>query len=193
MNRRRASFALCVVAFVWAVSACGVGAESRPRVIDRTDVPFGLTRGADGGPATTTESGSFTYTLYFVSGDQLTAVIRHARRERSATEILQELVAGPARGEAGARTRTLLQPDLSIDQVVLDGDLATLRLSGAEAARSGSQQPLAIAQLVYSATALPGVDRVRFEVDGHQAEVPRGDGTLVKRAVARDDYLEAAP
>jgi spore germination protein GerM len=43
------------------------------------------------------------------------------------------------------------------------------------------------------ATGIPGVDRVRFEVDGEPAEIPRGDGTLTNRPVGRGDYALAAP
>jgi spore germination protein GerM len=47
--------------------------------------------------------------------------------------------------------------------------------------------------MVYTATAIAGVDGVRFEVAGEPAEVPRGDGTLTGRPVDRSDYQLDAP
>jgi spore germination protein GerM len=78
--------------------------------------------------------------------------------------------------------------------VSVDQGMATVWLGDGGILRSGTaQQALGIAQFVYTATEIPGVERVRFRVGGQPAEVPRGDGTLSSRAVDRSDYPSVAP
>jgi spore germination protein GerM len=103
------------------------------------------------------------------------------------------LTRGPSPSEADAGLRSLLPPDVTIDHVRVNGRVVTVGLSGTGAVQpAGSVRALAIAQMVYTATAIPGVERVRFEVDGEPAEVPRGDGTLTNKPVGRSDYPNVA-
>jgi spore germination protein GerM len=89
---------------------------------------------------------------------------------------------------------TAIGPDVTVESVHVTDGLATVALSGEGATQSaGSDRTLAIAQLVYTATAIPGVNRVRFEVGGKTTEVPRGDGTLTSKPVHRADYGLAVP
>jgi hypothetical protein len=170
-----------------ATTACGVGAESEPQPIDRADVPFGLAeRPAD--PAAPPDA-PYSFTIYLVGDDRLRPVLRGARREPTPRAQLERLLQGPTPAEADAGLRTLLTPDVTIDRVrVVDG-VAVVTLSGTATAQpSAHERALAVAQLVYTATAIPEVQRVRFEVDGEAAEIPRGDGTLTNRPVGREDY-----
>jgi spore germination protein GerM len=52
---------------------------------------------------------------------------------------------------------------------------------------------LALAQMVYSATELPGVGGVRFTLDGKRAEVPTGSGIQSTTPVGRASYAAYAP
>jgi spore germination protein GerM len=186
-RRRFATVCLAALA-VAGVTGCGVGAQSDPRAIDASDVPFGLAERANT-PTTRPEPSSHPFVVFLVADDHLRPVVRGARSAPTALEQLRQLTRGPTPAESEAGLRTLLTPDVTIDDVrVVDG-VATIELSGVGSAQpSGRERALAIAQMVYTATAIPGVDRVRFEVDGEPAEVPRGDGTLTGRPVDRGDY-----
>jgi spore germination protein GerM len=176
------------------ITACGVGAQSHPETIDRADVPFDLAERSSDTPTTTNPRDAASYTIYLVSGDHLRAVTRSARSAPTPVEQLSQLVKGPTPAEADAGLRTLLPPEVTVDGVRISNHVATIELSGTGAAQSaGDERALAIAQLVYTATAVPGVTRVQFEVDGTPAEVPRGDGRLTSRPVTRADYTLAAP
>lgn len=191
--RRLATIVLALLA-ACGVTACGVGAQSRPESIDRADVPFDLAERSSDTPTTTSERSTVSYTIYLVAGNHLRAVTRSARSAPTLAEKLTQLTKGPTPAEADAGLRTLLPPEVTVDGVRVSNRVATIELSGAGAAQSaGDERALAIAQLVYTATAVPGVDRVRFEVDGTPAEVPRGDGRLTSRPVDPADYTLAAP
>jgi hypothetical protein len=194
IRRRRAwvAPACLVVSAALGLTACGVGAESAPHPIDRADVPFDLVERADA-PATPNPA-PYSFTIFLVAGDRLHAATRGSQSAPTPGAQLRRLLQGPTPVEADAGLRTLLTPDVAIDHVRVADGIATVALSGASAAQPpGSERALAVAQLVYTATAIPGVDRVRFEVDGEPAEIPRGDGTLTNRPVGRDDYALAAP
>ncbi|HEY3674110.1 MAG TPA: GerMN domain-containing protein [Acidimicrobiia bacterium] len=194
MSRRRFVTVALIACATCGISACGVDAQSQPRAINRADVPFDLDRRSPDTPTTTDASDTASYTIFLVADDRLQAVARSARNQPGLVERLTQLTKGPTAAEADAGLRTLLPPEVTVDAVRIADGVATVELSGVGAAQSaGDERALAIAQLVYSVTAVPGVDRVQFEVDGDPAEVPRGDGRLTSRPVTRDDYALAAP
>jgi len=183
------------IAVVGAIGAagCGVGAQSHPESIQRSDVPFDLATRSSESTTTTVRHGT-SYTIYLVASDRLRGVSRSARVEPTPVTRLAALTDGPTAEEADAGLRTLLPPEMKVVDVSVIDRVATIGLSGADtAASAGDERALAIAQIVYTATAVPGVDRVRFEVDGKRAEVPRGDGRLTSGPVTRSDYALAAP
>jgi spore germination protein GerM len=54
----------------------------------------------------------------------------------------------------------------------------------------GDEQLLAVAQLVCTLTARPGVGPVSFTLEGAPVDVPTGDGSLTSGPVSRDDYAD---
>jgi spore germination protein GerM len=56
----------------------------------------------------------------------------------------------------------------------------------------GGNQQLAVAQIVWTVTEFPGVQQVRFSIDGQPLEVPTDEG-LTDQPVDRDDYRSVAP
>jgi len=187
VNRRASgSVALAVMAWACAV-ACGVPAEDAPRPVEvlASERPV---------PAPTAQ-GMATVDVYFVQGTRLGRVSRRAP-ERSASAALASLVAGPSRAEVlseGFRTALAPQPFTY---------LGTERIGSREVARvdadeefasvTGGNQLLAVAQVVWTLTALPGVEQVLIKVDGARIEVPTDDG-LSDQPVGRGDYLSVAP
>jgi spore germination protein GerM len=191
--RRRLATVLLAALAAGSVTSCGVSAQSEPRAIDASDVPFGL-GGRAATPTTAPTSSSHTYVVFLVVDDHLRPAIRGARSAPTALEQLRRLTRGPTPAESEAGLRTLLTPDVTIDDVRMARGVATIELSGIGSSQPSSRErALAVAQMVYTATAIAGVDRVRFEVAGEPAEVPRGDGTLTSRPVDRSDYQLDAP
>ncbi len=183
---------IAIVILVSVLAGCGVGAQSTPETIDRSDVPFGLAQ-RERSTSTTGPQAGVSYTLYFVAEDHLRPVTRSAPTALGPTATLRKLVRGPDREDTEGGLRTALPPDLVIQRVTVDHGIATVALGGSGSAIAGGQQPRGVAQLVFTATGLTGVDGVRFEVDGEPAEIPRGDGTLSIAPVDRADYAGVAP
>jgi spore germination protein GerM len=52
---------------------------------------------------------------------------------------------------------------------------------------------LAVAQLVYTATSIPGAIEVRLAIEGHPIDAARGDGSLSNSPVRPSDYPGLAP
>jgi spore germination protein GerM len=90
--------------------------------------------------------------------------------------------------------RSVLDPRVAIEHVGVRNGVATITLEGTGASRIATdQQAAGIAQLVYTATGIPGVNRVRFRIAGAPSEVPRGDGSLSSHALTRSDFPDVAP
>jgi spore germination protein GerM len=192
MTARRGLRVVALATIVGLLGACGVRAQSQPQEIAPGDVPFDLAERAPGATTSTTAVGTSSYELYFVANDVLRPVTRTSESRPPPRSVLQRLVAGPNDSEQEQGLRSVLAPDISVDDVVVDDGVATIVLGGGDASNSGAAgQALGVAQIVYTLTGLPGIREVRFVVDGRTSEVPRGDGTLSKQPVSRSDYPDA--
>lgn len=189
-SRMRRRLGAVVVAFTVLVAGCGVSAESRAHRADPEDVPFDLLEGEPTAPspAPTGESVS----VYFVRGDRLVEVERSLPEERDLDDLVEVLSAGPTEGELSSGITSSLPPGQVEDVSTLRG-VALVDLEASFADLRTQDQSLAIAQLVYTLTGLPGIGRVSFTLAGNSVEVPRGDGALTTDALARDDFDVFAP
>jgi spore germination protein GerM len=77
-----------------------------------------------------------------------------------------------------------------VRRVALRAGTAHADLQPALSNLGGTEQLLAIAQLVCTLTHRPGVGLVSFTLDGAPVDVPRGDGSLTAGPVSRDDYAD---
>ncbi len=173
--------------------SCAIGADGSAHVIDRQLVPPGLMAPASTSPAPGPAAPVDNVTLYLVLGQDLVAVNRGARSPVSLSTVLRKLAKGPTTSEQakGVQSplsttgplilRSLVNGDASVD---LRDDFTNL---------GGQDQILAAAQLVYTATAFPGVDHVTLFVDDQVAAVPTANGSLISGPLGRADYSALAP
>jgi hypothetical protein len=173
------------------LSACGVGPEPAARRIADDEVPFALLSPSATGLAQDT-SGAGVVTVFLVRGERLVAVQRRVAARPDPGVALTELAAGPTAAEAeqGLGTVSLGVPlatgEQTADRVVVD--------LGEDVVDVPTQlQAVAFAQVVYTLTALPGVERVAFTVAGEAVDVLRGDGSLADGPVTPADYAEFRP
>jgi spore germination protein GerM len=179
------------------LAACGVPGDSAPHEIDANNVPFQLLAPTASATSTTLPSAfarTARVTIYLVNRDgRLTAAHRDVEAPSSASKALAALLRGPTADEAG-----LLSTSITSDTKLLDlrgpiDGLATINLSRKMLDITGRQQILALAQVVYTATSLPSVDRVLFKFDGSSREVPNGDGKLTGSPLGRLSYKGLLP
>ncbi|MEN3271296.1 MAG: hypothetical protein V7636_57, partial [Actinomycetota bacterium] len=156
--------ALALGALVAVIGACGVQSDDRPRTVATEDVPFDLlASGTNSAPAQ--DDTGVGRTVWFVGNNGFLA-----RGERqlampvTPNDILTALLQGVTDAEANNGLRSNIPSGTTLLSV--DGptdDLVTVNLSGEILTVSREQQRLALAQVVYTVTGLPNVDRVLFE------------------------------
>lgn len=175
---RLAARAGLVVALL--LTGCGVQPQDRPEPLVVPGSPS-----ADVGPSPA--QGRTALRVYFVRGARLEAVDRSAPDGDSPT-VLGLLTAGPTRDEVLGGLRTAVTPRaLVTSDAPVAGSTVEVALAPEFTAVSGSNQLLAVAQVVWTLTESPGVARVRFSAAGTPIEVPT-DAGLTDQPVGRDDF-----
>lgn len=174
--------------------ACGVPGDSDPRAIEAENVPFGLLA-PTAEATTTTQPSAFTatarVTVYLADADgKLQAVGRQVTAPLSVAKAIESLLGGPTEEEADRLSTAITSETELLGVQGPDDGLVILDLSRQLLDITGRQQILALAQVVWTATALPSVDRVLFEFDGEQAEVQNGNGTLTSSPLGRLSYRD---
>lgn len=120
--------------------------------------------------------------MYFVRDEKLNVVGRWLGTF-DAAEVMQALLAGPGDLEQAAGLRSLIPAGTRLLGVTVQGNAATVDLSADFEAMGGSLAvSLAIAQVTYTLTQLPGVDRVWFRIEGAPRDMLTGEGVMVNPA-----------
>lgn len=191
----RASWARLVgVVLLLAFTGCGIPEQEEPTFIDPKSVPFGLLAptGATSAPEARVELMPVGTTVYFVADDRLTGVHREIGPgpvSQRLTAVLRALSEGPSDSEQARGLTSAIPPSLRLRLVSLVDRTATIDLSGDMAGLSAEQGTLTVAQVVLSAVALPGVDKVQLTSGRRRIEAPLGDGSLTSAPLTADGYL----
>jgi hypothetical protein len=173
------------------LSACGLGVDASPRLVNPQQVPFGLLRPS---PPTTSPAFAGQYATIYLEGPQrLVAVSRDVPAPVTATRVLAALGQGPTSAEASEGLQSPISTAAPLTIWRLRSTRVTVNVTKAFTTLAGENQAIAVAQLVYTLTALPGIDAVGIRIDGKRAKVPTGKGTLSGGPLDRADYATVAP
>ena len=185
--------AVAVLVMALSYSACGIPSNGDATTVAPSDVPFGL---AVAGPATTSPVASRAgevVAIYLIRGDRLVAAPRRVSGQPDLDRMLRLLAEGPTDEEAAGGVRSVLvAPHLLVSSEVVRGT-ALVEIAPAFTALAATEQLLAIAQMVFTATERPGVGQLRLTAGGVPIEIPRGDGSLTIEPVTREDYGALRP
>jgi hypothetical protein len=180
--------ALAVAAALVLVGGCSVGPDDSPRDID-PDVLEEVPLTVPGGGA----AAGGTERIYLVRAesdegqDLIEAVARDVAPDARA--VLEALVAGPNVVELEEQFRTALPADLRLlDVRGLGGGVLAVDLSDDITRLSGDALITAVAQVVFTATALTDVRAVLMTVDGASTQWPAGNGELRSDPLTVYDY-----
>jgi hypothetical protein len=190
MNRIRA-LTLSVVLLA-GLAGCGVPTHESATEVPSENVPFELLD-RDSGVATGAGAGEEDVVMYFVRDGRLVRASRRLPTSPTPGRMLTSLREGPTSAEVSSGVRSALPAQSAVRNVSLAGGTATVDLAGRFTTLSSSDQLLALAQIVYTLTARPGIGQVRFTLQGESTEVPRANGSLTSSRVSRDDYAALAP
>lgn len=175
---------LWAVLAVLAAAGCGIPSDQAPEALPGGVVSGALTSpDAPGGPQATPAQVS----VFLVRAGAAVAVARQGTTADLGTAI-RALLRGPTAEEVAAGLRTAITPGTRLRSAQVTDGTAVLDLTSAFVEVGGEEQILAVAQVVLTATARPGVERVSIALDGEVVEVPRADGTLAAGPLTAADY-----
>lgn len=187
---------LALAALVAAGSGCGVRSEDAPRALPADSVPFALLE--EPAPTTTTAPPKSsvekaTVLVYFVRGGSMYPVARQVNAPPTVAKALTALLFGTLEDEASQGIRSAINPAAAIQARSLDPATFLVDLSAEFIQGPTSEQVLGLAQIVYTATGVPGVTGVRFTLNGAPIEVPTPSGSLTSGPIGREAFAEFAP
>ncbi|WP_158544891.1 GerMN domain-containing protein [Blastococcus sp. TF02-09] len=194
MTRRAVPVLLAALA---VLAGCGVPTGGEPSTIAASDVPYGLAEPApSSAPSSPPDAVVDASLVHWVSAsDSLVPRVREVsgttRRARLA-DLLEQLADGPTGAERDEQLSTALPPEVRLSVTGVDGGTATIDLDAPAEAPVGVSGRLAVAQIVLTATSVPGVDAVLLQLAGEPIEAPLPDGELTDRPLTAADYAATA-
>ena len=178
--------AAAVTAGVLVLTSCGIPSDRTARPLVVADSPPAT--GPLNNPAGPSRSG----TIFLSRGGELVPVTTSINGTSVGAVVTALLTwsggGGNLTSAIGDRTRLLRW-------ATDEQGVAQLSFSAEFADVPSRTERLAVAQVVYTATSVPGISSVRFSVQNMPIDVPTATGRLVSRPVIRDDYADllAAP
>lgn len=191
---RRRSAALVTVVVLVATTACGIPTASSPTAIAKANVPFHLLN-----PTSSTITSSLQPTvtvpesIYLVAAQHVVAATRDVPVPATLAQVLTALLDGPTSAESSAGLQSFLVGTGVRVTTSVVGGIATVNFSSNPVQVVGPNQTLAIAQIVFTATAQTGVIGVSFQIAGKPIDVPTASGAQVPGPVNGLFYVPQAP
>ena len=152
----------------------------------------------------TTPAEPVAFTVWFAKPDlderlngggdpKLFPVRRSAETVAVGRAALEELIAGPSAADGRGISSAVPAGTRLLGLNIADG-LATVDLSSEFESGGGSlSMQMRLAQVVFTLTQFPTVDRVEFRLDGEPVDVFSGEGIVLDGPVDRDDYADLMP
>jgi spore germination protein GerM len=170
-----------------ALSACGIGTDDGPRNVPPADQQqLGVANDRSAGAATGTAR---VYLLAPEGAGQSQALQAVARDvSENAPEVIGELLAGPNAEELVGQFRTALPSGLQLLSATRRGSVLQVDVSQELGELSGEALVAAVAQIVFTASELDGVQSVKILIDGTGQQWPAGNGELQSVPLTIYDY-----
>ncbi|WP_223189461.1 GerMN domain-containing protein [Streptomyces sp. TRM68416] len=132
--------------------------------------------------------------VYFLRGEKVSPAPRTVTAPGTAAGALRALLAGPNSYERGFKRTTAIPSGTTLNSVDVRNKVATVDLSGRYDDGGGSLSMRArLAQVVFTATRFPSIEKVRFELDGKPVTSFGGEGIVLDRPVGRADFEDLSP
>lgn len=182
--------AVAMLGLAVALTSCGVPRAAEPQPVPSASVPFGLLNAHTPRPSPTPNGP--VGDVYFLRGGHLVAVHRRVEGIDPPAELLRSLLAGPRTKETAAGLSTAIPSQTALLSLDLVGTTATVDLNAQFGSVSGTDEVDAVAQIVYTVTASPYIQAVRFSIAGKPVDVPDASGSLSLAPRTRADYRALA-
>jgi hypothetical protein len=192
---RRPVTLLVAIVLVAMVAACGVRGESEPRDVAADDVPFGLLDADTTSTSSIPVEGSVPVKVFLVNSERHLVEVDRLAVSDDAIGAMRALLV-PVSEEESAEGLTNNIPEGTTVLGVDPGNgprTVVVNLSEEFNAIQGPVQVAAVAQIVWTLTALPDVGGVQFAFEGEIRPVPRGDGETTSDPLGRPSFSDLAP
>ena len=137
---------------------------------------------------TTTVFIAFPLDVYWIDGSMVRPIRRNDVKA-TLDSAIDALRAGPLFPDTAVGLRSAIPSSDMIDSATAESGTATINLAPSFLTLPGTEQTLAIAQIVYTVTNLPGTGLVEFRLGGRPLSVPTSNGEPSRGALSRDDYV----
>jgi hypothetical protein len=191
-RRPWAATSLVVAAFILA--SCGVPDDGTTRTVRSGDVPHRLlgAAGSSGAPAATPTGPTVTIPRVYLIDQDRQLVPQEQPLEASGMEplladLLAALATAPTQQQRAMGLSSALESETGL-RLLNVTDLTARIAVGESTGPAADRLPLAIAQIVLTATSVEGVDAVLLFQDGDALEAPLPGGELTSRPLYADDY-----
>ena len=175
-----------VIALALVLAVVGACRSQTITVIPSAELPRDIYQSP---PPTPTQGVEGTFQIYFVQGNQLTPVQRTSHDKGSLEEAMRLLLEGATVGEQQSGLASAIPLGVELLSARMSGSTASIDLTSEFESEAEEQiLLLRLAQVVFTATALPEVEKVRFLIDSEPSGVLIANGTVVTRPVTRSDY-----
>jgi hypothetical protein len=194
MRGRRVFLLAALVAAATVLGACGLPRSSTPVQVPPAEVPYGLLEPATASPTPTATPGVVLVggTFYLADAQQKLVAVAVQVPAAPAAPMLQTLLnrlaVGPTDRERARGLVTDLGPGSTIVLRAIAAGTANIELVPTGQDPSPSKLPVAVGQIVLTATSIVGVDRVVFVRDGTVVPVPGPDGSTTQVPLDSSDY-----
>jgi len=183
-----AALALAGGALAVAVSACG---SEKAVSLGKPSPSTASSTGEQTGSVPTL----LALQVWFTRDDGLVAVRRtHEPTQLVATAAINSLLDGPTAGERVMGYASAVPTGTRLLGIAIHNEVATVDLTSEFQDGAGSRSmQMRLAQVVYTLTQFPTVQKVRFRLDGASVPVFSSEGIVLKNPVGRGDYVNLLP
>lgn len=135
-----------------------------------------------------------TTAVYFLHGEYVSPASRTVTAPATAAGALRALLAGPTGTESGHGRTTAIPSGTKLRSLAVRDKVATVDLSGRYDDGGGTLSMRArLAQVVYTVTRYPSIEKVRFRLDGKPVRSFGGEGIVLNRPVGRAEFEDVTP
>jgi hypothetical protein len=180
----RSARAALGLAGVVLVTGCGVQPDSSPRDVPVDERPISIVDEAG-----STASGADRVYLIAPGEDRL---LRSVPRDATTpSDLVEILLRGPNEDELQEQYSTFIPPTTELLGTSTQGQILTVDLTSDFLELTGQNLTQAIAQIVYTATELEGIEAVQIDVEGERLSVPTQTSDTVESTLQIYDFPNA--
>ncbi len=187
LHRPGAAHVALALLAVTILAACGISTDDNPRDIRAAEQEqLGIASDPGAGAATGTARVYLLAPEATGQSNVLQAVARDV--DETATEVLTALFAGPNVDELDSQYRTALPAGVALLSAGRRGAVLRVDVSPELGQLSGDVLVAAVAQIVFTASELDGVQSVSILIDGVAQRWPAGNGELQSEPLTVYDF-----